>query len=333
MVGAPALGFVLLIALIAGSGDDEMAGITGGGGGILNPAAVPAAFAPWLQKAGSLCPQVSAPLLAAQVAQESGFNTAAVSRAGAQGPSQFMPGTWPSWGRDDDGNGVISPNDIGDAVMAQGRFMCALTAQMSTALDGKRVTGTLQDLALAAYNAGPGGVLAAGGVPRNGETDGYVTRINAALMKYGTAATPGSPGGAVLAGDGGFAANLVGAARRWVGKPYVWGGGDINGPTGGGFDCSGLTLNAVYAASGGAIKLPHSAATQSKMGSPVPLTQIRAGDLLFFADTPSAPPHHVGIALGGSQMLDAPDFGKTVSVADLSRPYYRTQTITARRFG
>jgi cell wall-associated NlpC family hydrolase len=29
------------------------------------------------------------------------------------------------------------------------------------------------------------------------------------------------------------------AAARWIGTPYVWGGGNCNGPTKGGFDCSG----------------------------------------------------------------------------------------------
>ncbi|KIE00598.1 NlpC/P60-like cell-wall peptidase, partial [Metarhizium majus ARSEF 297] len=34
---------------------------------------------------------------------------------------------------------------------------------------------------------------------------------------------------------------IVAAAEKMKGKPYVWGGGNIHGPTNGGFDCSGLT--------------------------------------------------------------------------------------------
>jgi hypothetical protein len=283
----------------------------GGASGTLNTASVPAEFAPWLQRAGALCPQISPALLAAQLQQESGFNTTAVSPVGAQGPAQFMPSTWPSWGRDDDGNGQVSPTDIGDAVMAQGRYMCALAGQMAEALAAGRVQGSLQDLTLAAYNAGPGDVRAAGGVPHNGETETYVARINAALAHFGT---PGAPGAGTAPGlvpnDGRFAYNVVLAAQRWIGQRYVWGGGDANGPTGGGFDCSGLTLHAVYTASGGAISLPHNAAAQSKLGTPVTNNQLQPGDLLFFADSAGAPAHHVGIYVGNSRMLDAPTSAK-----------------------
>ena len=52
-------------------------------------------------------------------------------------------------------------------------------------------------------------------------------------------------------------ATLIKAAASQLGKPYVWGGGNFNGPTGGGFDCSGLVLYAAYQASGGRIRLPH----------------------------------------------------------------------------
>ena len=55
----------------------------------------------------------------------------------------------------------------------------------------------------------------------------------------------------------GFPGALIAAAASQLGKPYVWGGGNFNGPTGGGFDCSGLVLYAAYQASGGRIRLPH----------------------------------------------------------------------------
>jgi cell wall-associated NlpC family hydrolase len=331
---AALLAFVLLIAVIVATEQNATPEGDGGGGGVLNAGQVPAAFAPWLQRAGSLCPAIGAPLLAAQLQQESNFNTAAVSPAGAQGPAQFMPGTWPSWGRDDDGNGRASPFDIGDAVMAQGRYMCALAAQMSQALAAGRVQGSLSDLALAAYNAGPGGVLAARGVPSNGETDRYVASIHATLGKFGGGTAPSLGGtGTLVPNDGSFPSRVVLSAQRWIGKPYVWGGGDINGPTGGGFDCSGLALNAIYQASGGTVTLPHSAAEQAKLGTPVSGGQLRPGDLVFFADTPTAAPHHVGVYVGNSSILDAPDFGKTVTIDRLDTPYYQHQTITARRYG
>lgn len=336
---AAVVAFVLMIAVIVASDNQDR----NGPGGPLSAGSVPASFTPWLQRAGALCPRIGAPVLAAQLQQESNFNPAAVSPAGAQGAAQFLPGTWPAWGRDDDGNAVASPFDIGDAVMAQARYMCALASQMTQALAAGRVHGDPLDLALAAYNAGPGAVLAAGGIPHNGETDAYVARITAAVPRFGAPTAPGQPGQPAAPGpgnaselapnDGSFASNVVLAGQRWIGQPYVWGGGTTTGPTGGGFDCSGLTLNAVYVASSGAIRLPHNAAAQAILGTPVATDQLRPGDLLFFANSPTAAPHHVGIYLGGARMLDAPDFGKTVTVTGLDSPYYRTQTITARRLG
>jgi hypothetical protein len=102
---------------------------------------------------------VSAALLAAQLMAESNFNPAAVSPAGAQGIAQFMPGTAAAYGLDD-------PFDPAAAIDAQARMMSELLAQFGSV-----------ELALAAYNAGPGAVAACSCVPPYPETQAYVARI------------------------------------------------------------------------------------------------------------------------------------------------------------
>lgn len=140
---------------------------------------VPDDFAPWLERAGSLCPQITPSLLAAQLAAENGFrhgDSAPVSVTGARGPAQFMPGTWASYGQDYDGDGTVDVNSIGDAVMAQGHYMCTIAAT----IDGAIADGVVSapngrtELYLAGYNAGEGAVLASGGFP-TGHTD-YVVQ-------------------------------------------------------------------------------------------------------------------------------------------------------------
>ncbi|WP_280184422.1 C40 family peptidase [Nocardia gipuzkoensis] len=122
-----------------------------------------------------------------------------------------------------------------------------------------------------------------------------------------------------------FGRAVIEHASRWIGTPYVWGGGDINGPTGGGVDCSGLTLYAIYHASGGRIRLPHY--TQAQQDHPsavvVPFAQRQPGDLMFFTSPGESDSHHVGIYLGPDdqgrdQLLHAPQSGQTVTTTLLS---------------
>ena len=135
--------------------------VIGSGGGTqatrtftLDATAVPdQTYVPWLEQAGVLCPQVSASLLAAQIEVESGWDPDAVSSAGAEGISQFMPATWPSWDEPPAVAGPDSPFVPADAIMAQGRYDCAL-AQLVAPLTGGGAT-SVTDLLLAAYNAGP----------------------------------------------------------------------------------------------------------------------------------------------------------------------------------
>ncbi len=154
-------------------------------GGPLAPGApVPAAYRPWITRAGSLCPEITPALLAAQLSQESGFNPRAVSVAGAQGIAQFMPSTWRTWATDGDGDGVASVWNPADAITAQGRFMCHLAAAAREQQAAGRVRGDVTALALAGYNAGFARVQGAGGIPAIAETRAYVSRITALTPSY-----------------------------------------------------------------------------------------------------------------------------------------------------
>ncbi|WP_067694634.1 peptidoglycan DD-metalloendopeptidase family protein [Nocardia jejuensis] len=157
----------------------------GGGVDNLQPGKVPPDFEPWYRKAGALCPQISSSLLAAQGRQEGGWSpdggakVTALSETGAQGPAQFMPGTWQSWGTpvDEQGNPTGPPGtgDVhkpSDAIMAQGRFMCHIAEAIDGWIASGQVTwsGDRRVLYLAGYNAGEGAVLASGGFP-SGHSD------------------------------------------------------------------------------------------------------------------------------------------------------------------
>ncbi len=109
-----------------------------------------------------------APILAAQLDQESRWDPKAVSHAGAQGLAQFRPDTWGEYGAGD-------PFDPEAAIKAQGKFMAQLIESVtSVAADSGEHPVVL---ALAAYNAGPTAVAKYGGVPPYAETEHYVKVI------------------------------------------------------------------------------------------------------------------------------------------------------------
>ena len=112
------------------------------------------------------------------------------------------------------------------------------------------------------------------------------------------------PAYAPAARDRALAAAHVAMAQR--GKPYRWGGAGPNS-----FDCSGLVYSS-YRAVG--VNVPRTSRAQSTAGVRVPVTNLRAGDLLFFY----SPVSHVGVYLGYGVMVHSSTYGKPVSIVPVS---------------
>ncbi|HEY2095055.1 MAG TPA: NlpC/P60 family protein [Pseudonocardia sp.] len=114
-----------------------------------------------------------------------------------------------------------------------------------------------------------------------------------------------------------IAAKALTTAITKMGVPYVWGAVGPNA-----FDCSGLVMWS-YKRQG--INLPRTAAAQSRVGTPVSRSQLRAGDLVFFY----SPVSHVGIYLGNNKILNASESGQPVKVSSMAHmPFHNARRIT-----
>lgn len=108
--------------------------------------------------------------LRAVIHAESAFNPNALSLKGAQGLMQLMPGTASDMG-------VLDAFDAAQNIRGGARYL----AQLLRTFDGD------EQLAAAAYNAGPGAVLRYNGVPPFAETQVYVKRVSELRRRYGAA--------------------------------------------------------------------------------------------------------------------------------------------------
>ena len=114
---------------------------------------------------------------------------------------------------------------------------------------------------------------------------------------------------------------VVDFAVQYVGYPYVYGGTSLTNGT----DCSGFTM-LVYEHFG--VSLPHGATSQSYYGTPVSLSDIEPGDLLFYPDDEGY--GHVTIYMGGGQVVHASNSRDGIKISDYG---YRTPTYAVRFFG
>jgi cell wall-associated NlpC family hydrolase len=269
---------------------------------------VPDAYAPLVQHFGNLCKEITPGRLAAQLYQESGFNPASVSSAGAQGIAQFMPGTWATNGVDANHDGRADPWDPVDAIAAAAAYDCKIAQSLAKA----KVPGDPVDNMLAAYNAGFYRVVQAQGVPAIAETQNYVRTIRKLEASFTAVGGPVAPSQA--------AALAIQYTQSKLGTPYLWGGTGTPEQNGR-FDCSGL-MQAAYHAAG--VNLHRTSREQWYDGPHVPRDQLQPGDLVFFAWNTGNPStiHHVGMYVGGGFMINAPFTGAVIRFDKIDKPDY-----------
>jgi cell wall-associated NlpC family hydrolase len=234
-------------------------------------------------------------LLAAVGTVESGNGTSTLrgvrsgqNAAGAEGPMQFLPGTFASYSEPVPGGGAEPPNpyDPADAVFAAARMLCA-----DGAADPALVGAALWD-----YN----------------HLARYVAQVLSVAQSYGYGDGGGAAGGGAAgsgaprggAGDAGLVA--VEYALAQIGTPYRWGGETAAV----GFDCSGLA-QAAWESAG--VAVPRVAQAQFDAGPSVGASALEPGDLVFFGRGPTDV-SHVGLVVTASVMVDAPHTGADVRI-------------------
>jgi cell wall-associated NlpC family hydrolase len=118
----------------------------------------------------------------------------------------------------------------------------------------------------------------------------------------------------VDAGDvGSLRADVIASGKKYLGKPYVWGG---TGPDG--FDCSGL-MQTIFGENG--IGIPRGAKNQYKEARKIKRNELRSGDLIFF-ETYTKGVSHVGIWVGDGKFMHAESSDAGVTITPISIPYW-----------
>ena len=114
--------------------------------------------------------------------------------------------------------------------------------------------------------------------------------------------------------------SVVAKAKQYIGSRYVYGGSTPSG-----FDCSGFT-SYVYRQFG--VALNRTAAGQFGNGVAVSKSQLQSGDLVMFGKSGI---NHVGIYIGGGQMVHAANPSRGVTIDTINSGYYANNYVGARR--
>jgi len=152
-----------------------------------------------------------------------------------------------------------------------------------------------------------------------GRPAGGPTNLSSAASASGTTGrilpnNPATPNGLRLAS----------IAQAQVGAKYTWAG--VSPSTG--FDCSGFVY---YVFNTAGIPLPRTMEDQLAAGRRVRLEELRAGDILFFADTYTSGLSHNGVYLGEGKFIHAVDESTGVAITPVNSAYWEQRFVAAVR--
>jgi len=289
LLGATVAGMVLVVTVVMSQGPGSGGGLTGpngsvtgavnrsglGAGGSSPGPAIPAEWLALYQQAAESCTGLPWAVLAAIGTVETG-----------SGQSNAA-GVWSGSNR----AGAEGPMQFEPATFAAYATVGPSGASPPSPYDPVDAVYSAAAL-LCANGAGTPSTLSTAIADYN-HSDIYVDTVLTLALAFGDA--PQTSGTVVAA---------LSFAAQQLNTPYVWGG------TGnGGFDCSGLAQAAFQQ---GGVDLPRVAQDQFDAGPSVPgSTPVAPGDLIFFGDGPTAV-DHVGLYVGGGEMIDAPHTGALV---------------------
>ena len=132
------------------------------------------------------------------------------------------------------------------------------------------------------------------------ETDkAYIsTRDNNVEVRYAlNEAIKFSPDEIAASNAASLRSRIVNYALQFVGNPYVWGGTSLTN----GVDCSGFTMKVLQ---NFGVSLPHDSGSQAQMGKGIKSSEMRPGDLIFYAGS-NGRVNHVAMYIGNGQVVHA----------------------------
>jgi len=146
---------------------------------------------------------------------------------------------------------------------------------------------------------------------------GWIRKDAVKLLDYDLVAVKKGP-----ANGNGIGQQVIQAALKYVGVPYVWGGSSWNG-----LDCSGF-VKSVYANFG--VELPRVSRDQANVGVQVSSGDLQSGDRLYFAcNGPEV--DHTGIYMGNGLFIHASSRRGGVAVDNLGSGFFARTFVSARR--